>query len=152
MFKFKRQYIATLILLMAIYPSGTAFAAAVEYANLIGLPWPQIIAGSAIALWGGLLRTAQRSLTYSQLKREALEKGLPQPQPMNIVHEVVSDILRAGCIALLAFAAGSRWRLGDLEMGGLIVLGGYMGPVLLTALQKRAVKAIKVLGSTNGTP
>jgi hypothetical protein len=96
--------------------TSTVQAAQSVSPDLLALPWVQIGLGTAIALWGGLTRTAERAASSSK-------RGEDFP----LVIEAIQDLFASTGAGFLVFMIGSwaRWDIWSLGAG--LFIGGYLG-------------------------
>lgn len=113
--------------------SSGAVWAVVAPSDLTGLPWPQIIVGIMLSLWGGLTRTAERALEASKAARDN------PPGSFQLAHELGRDLVVAGGVGFLMFAVGSWQEWGVWLLGSALWLSGYLGTRLLAGLGEAAL-------------
>lgn len=113
--------------------SSGAVWSAVAPSDLSGLPWPQIAVGVALALWGGLTRTAERALEASKAARDN------PPGEFDLRHELLKDLIVSSGIGFLVFALGSWQSWGVWLLGSSLWLSGYLGTRLLAGLGEAAL-------------
>jgi hypothetical protein len=101
--------------------SVTAWAASSDAVDLLGLPWLQIGLGISLAMWGGLLASAQR------LKAKA-EAG----EVLGVVWPVVvTDVMTSGGAGFLMYGLGA-WANWDRSLVSVLLFAaGYAGTRLL---------------------
>lgn len=124
--------------------SITAWAAASDAVDLVGLPWLQIALGIALATWGGLASTAQRLVA-------AIKQGAPVSP---VWPSVLADVLASGGAGFLVFGIGA-WQAWDRSLVSvLLFLGGYAGTRLLepaaATVVKRITDVLEGLGGRQG--
>lgn len=94
--------------------------------DLVGLPWAQIVVGSAISGWGGATATLGRYLAAEYDGR-----------PFRWRLEVVRDAAVSVTVGTGAYLAGAWYGLGPLSLGLVLLVSGYGGVrVLGTALER----------------
>ena len=113
--------------------SSGAVWAVVAPQDLAGLPWPQIVIGVLLSLWGGLTRTAERALEASKAARDN------PPGDFHLAHELGRDLIVASGVGFLMFAIGSWQEWGVWWLGSALWLSGYLGTRLLAGLGEAAL-------------
>lgn len=117
--------------------SSGAVWAVVAPSDLVGLPWPQIVVGVLLSLWGGLTRTAERALEASKAARDN------PPGDFQLWHELGRDLIVASGVGFLMFAIGSWQGWGVWLLGSALWLSGYLGTRLLAGLGEAAMSYLQ---------
>lgn len=137
MFKFSPRTVAHWFFATSGCLSSGVVWAVVAPADLAGLPWPQIIIGVLLSLWGGLTRTAERALEASKAARDN------QAGSFQFWHEVARDLIVASGVGFLMFAIGSWQGWGVWLLGSALWLSGYLGTRLLAGLGEAVLDYIQ---------
>jgi len=116
--------------------SSATVWAAVAPADLSGLPWAQILIGVALALWGGLTRTAERALEASKVARDK------PPGDFDLRAELIKDLIVSSGIGFLMFSIGAWQEWGVWLLGSTLWLSGYLGTRLLAGMGEAALAYI----------
>ena len=117
--------------------SSSVVWAAVAPSDLSGLPWPQILVGVALALWGGLTRTAERALEASKSARD------DPPGDFDLRGDLVKDLIVSSGIGFLVFALGSWQEWGVWLLGSALWLAGYLGTRFLAGVGEAALAYVQ---------
>lgn len=119
--------------------SITAWAAASDAVDLVGLPWVQIGLGIALSTCGGLASTAQRLVA-------AARDGT---RIVPVWPSVLADVMASSGAGFLVFGVGA-WQAWDRSLVSvLLFIGGYAGTRLLepavTVMVERLIELAKLL-------
>lgn len=115
--------------------SGLAMAA-VAPTDLASLPWPQILVGVALSLWGGVTRTAERALEASKTARDEGAVAFC------LWRELIRDLIVSSGIGFLVYVVGAWQEWGVWLLGAALWLAGYLGTRFLAAAGDAALATL----------
>lgn len=116
----RSHYGWVLMMLAAAWPPAAWALEKTKQLDVTGWPWAQILLSGAICLWGAMARTNQREKLAAE-KWTRLENAL----------ELWRDARRSSVIGAVMYftAISNNWN--DFQLGGALLLAGYMGPAAL---------------------
>lgn len=117
--------------------SSSVVWAAFAPADLTGLPWPQILVGVMLALWGGVTRTAENALEASKAARDS-----QAPAVFDLWHELGRDLIVSSGIGFIVYLVGAWQEWGVWLLGAALWLAGYLGTKFLSAAGDAVLLAI----------
>ena len=116
----RSRYGWVLMMLAAAWPPAVWALEQTKSFDIAGWSWLQIIMCGAICLWGSMARTNQR-------ERIAEEKWTRLETAM----ELWRDARRSSVIGGAVYFTATLQNWNDFQLGGALLLAGYMGPAAL---------------------
>ena len=109
-----------LVMLAVAWPPAAWALEKTKQLDVMGWPWVQILLCGAICLWGSMARTSQRD-KLAEEKWTRLETAM----------ELWRDARRSSVIGAVVYFTATPQGWNDFQLGGALLVAGYMGPAAL---------------------
>ncbi len=127
-----RRRIRSVTVVCMSFGWGLAWATVqATYPDIISLPWAQIAVGAAIAAWGGATATMGRYLT-----------AVYESKPFFWRPEVLRDLAVSIAVGSGGYLAGWSYDVPPPMMGLMLLLFGYGGTRVLSAVVERMLSSL----------
>ncbi len=119
-FPLRPHWGALILAALALWPLSALALESVSGIDIFGLPYLQMLGSGVVTLWGSMARTNHRA----QAAKEA-------DQTFVMWRELLHDARRSSVIGAAIYLAASVQGWSAWQLGGALLLAGYMGPAAL---------------------